>query len=110
MSKNLLFPPSILKTWRGQVLMSSWATGTYLNMMRTNEPSKPSNTVGINPILSDSWGPGTSKLGVEVKTDPKRMLLFDNCYTTVSGSFFAMCMFIFHKTEVQRVILICLWV
>jgi hypothetical protein len=36
------------------------------------------------------------------------MLLFNNCYTTVSGSFFAMCMFIFHKTEVQRVILICI--
>ena len=34
------------------------------------------------------------------------MLLLNNCYTTVSGPFFAMCMFIFHKTEVQRVILI----
>ena len=43
-----------------------------------------------------------------LKTDPKRMLLLNNCYTTVSGPFFAMCMFIFHKTEVQRVILICL--
>ena len=43
-----------------------------------------------------------------VKTDPKRMLLLNNWYTTIPGHFFAMCMFIFHKTEVQRVILICL--
>ena len=45
---------------------------------------------------------------IHLKTDPKRMLLLNNCYTTVFGHFFAMCMFIFHKTEVQRVILICL--
>ena len=45
---------------------------------------------------------------IHLKTDPKRMLLLNNCYTTVSGHFFAMCMFIFHKTEVQKVILICL--
>ena len=33
------------------------------------------------------------------------MLLFYNCYKTVSGHFFAIC--IFHKTEVQAVILRC---
>ena len=38
-----------------------------------------------------------------VKTDRKRMLLLNDCYTTVSGHFFAMFMFIFHKTEVQTV-------
>ena len=38
-----------------------------------------------------------------IKTDRKRMLLLNDCYTTVSGHFFAMCMFIFHKTEVQTV-------
>ena len=43
-----------------------------------------------------------------IKTDPKRMLLFNNCYKTVSGHFFAICIFIFHKTEVQTVILRCL--
>ena len=36
------------------------------------------------------------------------MLLFYNCYKTVSGHFFATCVFIFHKTEVQTVILRCL--
>ena len=36
------------------------------------------------------------------------MLLFYNCYKTVSGHFFAICIFIFHKTEVQTVILRCL--
>ena len=42
------------------------------------------------------------------KSDPKRMLLLNHCYTTVSGHFFAISMFIFHKTEVQRVNLRCL--
>ena len=36
------------------------------------------------------------------------MLLFNNCYKIVSGHFFAICIFIFHKTEVQTVILRCL--
>ena len=40
-----------------------------------------------------------------VKTDQKRMLLLDNCYNIVSGHFFAICIVIFHKTEVQTVIL-----
>ena len=35
------------------------------------------------------------------------MLLLNYCYTTVSGHFFAICMLMFHKTEVQTVILIC---
>ena len=43
----------------------------------------------------------------EVKTDWKRMLLLKDYYTIVSGHFFAKCMFIFHKPEIQRVILIC---
>ena len=30
-----------------------------------------------------------------------------NCYKTVSGHFIAICIFIFHKTEVQAVILRC---
>ena len=42
-----------------------------------------------------------------IKTDPKRMLLFNNCYKTVSDHFFAICIFIFHKTEVQTAILRC---
>ena len=44
---------------------------------------------------------------VLIKTDRKRMLLLSNCYMTVSGHFFAMCMLFFHKTEVQTYILIC---
>ena len=43
-----------------------------------------------------------------IKTDPKQMLLFNNCYKTVSDHFFAICIFIFHKTEVKTVILRCL--
>ena len=42
-----------------------------------------------------------------IKSDPKRMLLLNNCYKIVSGHFFAVCIFIFHKTEVQTVILRC---
>ena len=42
-----------------------------------------------------------------LKTDRKWMLFLNNCHTTVSGYFFAMCMCIFHKIEVQTVILIC---
>ena len=42
-----------------------------------------------------------------IKTDRKRMLLLNDCYMTVSGHFFAICMLFFHKTEVQTVILIC---
>ena len=43
-----------------------------------------------------------------VKSDRKWMLLLNNCYKIVSGHFFAICFFIFHKTEVQTVILRCL--
>ena len=35
------------------------------------------------------------------------LLIYDHC-TTISGHFFALCMFLFHKTEVQMVILGCL--
>ena len=35
------------------------------------------------------------------------MLLLNDCYKTISGHFFAIYMFIFHKHEVQMVILIC---
>ena len=44
----------------------------------------------------------------KLKSVRKWMLLFYNCYKTVSGHFFAICIFIFHKTEVQTVILRCL--
>ena len=40
-----------------------------------------------------------------LKSDPKRMLLLNDCYKTVSDHFFAVYMFIFHK--VQRVSLRC---
>ena len=35
------------------------------------------------------------------------MLLLNNCSKTVSGHFFAICIFIFHKTEAHTVILRC---
>ena len=40
-----------------------------------------------------------------VKSDRKQMLLLNNCYKTVSGHFFTVCIFIFHKTEVQMVLM-----
>ena len=43
-----------------------------------------------------------------IKSDRKWMLLLNNCYKIVSGHFFAICIFIFHKMEVQMVILSCL--
>ena len=45
---------------------------------------------------------------IDIKTDPKWMLLVYDCYTTVSGHFFAICVFIFHKIQVQTVSLRCL--
>ena len=45
---------------------------------------------------------------VLLKTDRKQMLLLNDSCTTVSGRFFAVCIFIFHKTEVQTVSLKCL--
>ena len=43
-----------------------------------------------------------------LKSVLKWKLLLNNCYRTISGHFFAICIFIFHKTEVQTVILRCL--
>ena len=45
-----------------------------------------------------------------IKSVSKWKLLLNNCYKTVSGHFFAICTFIFHKTEVQTVSLRCLTV
>ena len=60
---------------------------------------------------SSLWNIFTRTQGpVIVKTDPKRMSHLNKCYTTISGHFFAMFMFIFHKNQVQRVILICIMV
>ena len=49
----------------------------------------------------------STKGGSILKTDRKRILLLNNCYMTVSGHFFVICMLFFHKTEVQTFILIC---
>ena len=43
-----------------------------------------------------------------LKSVSKWKLLFNNYYKTLSGHFFAICIFIFHKTEVQTVIFRCL--
>ena len=45
---------------------------------------------------------------LSLKTVSKRKLLLTDCCTTGSGHFFAICMFIFHKSEVQMVILMFL--
>ena len=59
-----------------------------------------------------SWGQQgwgfCCRLDVVIKSDPKWMLLLNDCYKTVSGHSLALSMFIFHKTEVQRVSLRCL--
>ena len=44
----------------------------------------------------------------EIKSDRKQMLLLNDWYTTVFGHVFAICIFIFHKTDVQTVSLGCL--
>ena len=41
-------------------------------------------------------------------SDRKWKILINDCCRTLSGHFFAICMFIFHKTEVLKVILRCL--
>ena len=42
---------------------------------------------------------------VLIKTVSKWKLLLNDCYMTVSGHFFTICMVIFHKTEVETVVL-----
>ena len=58
-----------------------------------NQPSK-------DPKFSDTWG--------KVYSDSKQMTITNAPFTTISGHFSANCMFIFHKNEVQTVILMCL--
>ena len=50
----------------------------------------------------------TKLIALIIKSDRKWMLLFNNCYKTISGHFFAICIFFFHKTEVQTLNLRCL--
>ena len=49
-----------------------------------------------------------SYLVQRVYSESKRMTTTIANFMTISGHFFANCMFIFHKTEVQTVILKCL--
>ena len=49
-----------------------------------------------------SWG------RVWVRQTPKKWQLINGHFTTICGHFFAKYMFIFHKTEIQTVILRCL--
>ena len=35
------------------------------------------------------------------------MLLLNDCYTSISGHFFGICMLILHKPKVQMIILVC---
>ena len=44
----------------------------------------------------------------KLKSDRKWMLLLNNCHKIISGHFFAIFIFIFHKTDVRTVILRCL--
>ena len=50
----------------------------------------------------------TQEYGGVLKSVSKWKLLLNLSYKTISGHFFAICIFIFHKTEVQTVILRCL--
>ena len=43
-----------------------------------------------------------------VQSDLKLKILINDNVTSICGHFFAICMFIFHKTEVQTLILRCL--
>ena len=42
-----------------------------------------------------------------LKTDSKCMFHINDCFTTISGHFSVISVFIFYKTEVQTVILRC---
>ena len=84
----------------------------YLQTLLQDKCNKRDKTkFALKPILREIHSfPSTfnpRRIGETLKTDPKQMLLLNNCYTTVSGHFFALCIFIFHKTEIQRVILVC---
>ena len=54
------------------------------------------------------WNHKDLFLSLVIKTVRKWKFLLNNCYKSVSGHFFAICILIFHKTEVQTVILRCL--
>ena len=43
-----------------------------------------------------------------VYSESKRMTITNAHFSTISGHFFTKCMFIFHKTEVQKILLRCL--
>ena len=75
--------------------------GCYVTPLRISLVIWPVNKIGVCASLFQY----PSFL---IKTDPKRMLLLNNCYKTVSDHFFAICILIFHKTEVKTVILRCL--
>ena len=68
-----------------------------------NLVSRKSYLRELQPFFQ-AWKRVTTRL---LKTDRKWMLLLNNCSKTVSGHFFAICIFIFHKTEAHAVILRC---
>ena len=57
-----------------------------------------------------NWWVDSQYANFYLKTVSKLMSLINNCVTTISGHFlqYVLCMFNFHKTEVQTVILMCL--
>ena len=79
-------------------------------MINTLHQIKNRKLVYNFPYMSSKWEKSLTKVPIAqnvIKTDPKWMLLLNNCSKTVSGHFFAICIFIFHKTEAHTVILRC---
>ena len=64
------------------------------------------NVSGNSPLADPKFD--LIHLKHHVKSVRKWKFFFNNCYKCVSGHFLAICIFIFHKTEVQMVILRCL--
>ena len=63
---------------------------------------------GLNLDWFKSYGLRCSRRLVQVRRTPKKRQLINSHFKTIHGHFFANYMFIFHKTEIQTVILRCL--
>ena len=93
-----------VKIFVGRILDLAWLKFTVAALMFISNMVLTPQKLTVLIVLF--WSSVTSIF--VLKTDRKRMLLLNNRHTTISGHFFAICMFIFHKPEVQTVSLVYL--
>ena len=73
-----------------------------------NQTNKQTNNKLYDLYISNELtGTYFATLNCKIYSDRKWKILINNYCRTLYGHFFAICMFIFHKTEVQTVILRC---